>query len=72
MKLTLEEQETTINYNQASRKATVYTTDKVLIEKMDKLSKKNKNIVLDFEDSLSKTYVMPKSYIEIKGNICSK
>jgi hypothetical protein len=65
MKLTLHEQETTINYNNGEKIASIYTCDKGLILKLDRLMKKNKDIRIDTKDSLSKTYTLPKTMIKI-------
>ena len=66
MKLTLYEMETTINYNQKDKTASIYTCDKGLMTKLENLRKKDKRIVLDVEDELSKTYIVPKSAIKVR------
>lgn len=62
--LTKYEMETVINYNAREQTATVYTRDKSVMRKLDRL-------VADYPDSfmlisqtdIDKTYSMPKSYI---------
>ena len=63
-KLTKYEMETIVNYNAAEQTATVYTRDKSVMRKLDRL-------VADYPDSykllnqtaIDKTYSMPKSYV---------
>lgn len=67
MKLSRYEQETVINYNAGEQTATVYTRDKAVMRKLDKL-------VADFPDiyklidqtDIDKTYSMPKSYVSYR------
>ena len=62
--LTKYEMETIVNYNAGEQTATVYTRDKAVMRKLDKL-------VADFPDtyklidqtSIDKTYSMPKSHV---------
>lgn len=62
--LTKYEMETVVNYNAGEQTATVYTRDKSVMRKLDRL-------VADYPDSykllkqtdIDKTYSMPKSYI---------
>ena len=62
--LTKYEMETVVNYNAGEQTATVYTRDKSVIRKLDRL-------VADYPDSykmlkqtdIDKTYSMPKSYV---------
>ena len=62
--LTKYEKESIINYNAGEQTATVYTRDKTVMRKLDKL-------VADFPDTyklinqtdIDKTYSMPKSYV---------
>ncbi|MCM1222589.1 MAG: hypothetical protein NC548_49810 [Lachnospiraceae bacterium] len=64
MKLSRYEQETIVNYNAGEQTATVYTRDKSVMRKLDRL-------VADFpdtysltgQDEVSKTYSFPKSYV---------
>lgn len=65
--LTRYEQETIINFNAGQQTATVYTRDKSVMRKLDRLR-------IDFPDSyklinqtdIDKTYSMPKSYISYR------
>lgn len=62
--LTKYEMETVVNYNAGEQTATVYTRDKSVMRKLDRL-------VADYPDSykmlkqtdIDKTYSMPKSYV---------
>ena len=62
--LTKYERETVVNYNTGEQTATVYTSDKSVMRKLDRL-------VSDYPDSyklirqtdIDKTYSMPKSYV---------
>ena len=61
------EQETIINFNVAEREATVYTSDKTTMRKLDAL-------VTEFPDiykcikatDIDKTYSMPKQYVNYR------
>ena len=65
--LTKYEMETIVNYNAGEQTATVYTRDKAVMRKLDKL-------VADFPDiyklidqkSIDKTYSMPKLYVSYR------
>ena len=65
--LTKYEMETIINYNAGEQAATVYTRDKAVMRKLDKL-------VADFPDTyklidqtdIDKTYSMPKSHVNYR------
>ena len=67
MKLSRYEQETIINYNAGEQTATLYTSDKAVMRKLDTL-------VADFpdtykltgQDEISKTYSFPKSHISYR------
>ena len=58
------EQETVVNYNAGEQTATVYTRDRTVMRKLDRLA-------ADFPDTykligqtdIDKTYSMPKSYV---------
>lgn len=62
--LTKYEMETVVNYNAGEQTATVYTRDRVVMRRLDRL-------VADYPDSykllkqtdIDKTYSMPKSYV---------
>ena len=65
--ITKYEMETIIKYNSGEQTATVYTRDKAVMRKLDKL-------VADFPDtyklieqtSIDKTYSMPKSHVSYR------
>ena len=67
MKLSRYEQETIVNYNAGEQTATLYTSDKAVMWKLDTL-------VADFpdtykltgQDEISKTYSFPKSYVSYR------
>lgn len=67
MKRTAYERETIINYNMADCEATVYTHDKKLITRLEKLAAKYPEIRLK-DRSLygDATYIFPKKYITIR------
>ena len=65
-KISNYERETTITYNDAEKVSVVYTLNTALIRKMDKLiSEHPDEIILDKEDDISKTYIVPKKWIKI-------
>ena len=65
--LTKYEMETVVNYNAAEQTATVYTRDKSVIRKLDRL-------VTDYPDTyklinqtdIDKTYSVPKTYVNYR------
>ncbi len=65
--LTKYEMETVVNYNTAEQTATVYTRDKSVMRKLDRL-------VADYPDTyklinqtdIDKTYSMPKTYVNYR------
>ena len=67
MKLTQEEKETIIRFDDSSDAAEIYTCNQAWIKRLDKLAVENKAIVLKFEDKYSKTYICPKKWIKIKS-----
>lgn len=67
MKLTKYEQETIVNYNAGEGTATVYTADKSVMRKFDSLVNEFPEVYkLIDETSYSKTYEMPKSYVNYR------
>lgn len=66
MILSKYEQETIINYNQEEKTATIYTCDRSLISKLNKLSEKDSTIIETNGDEYSRTYTLPKKYISVK------
>jgi len=65
MALSLLEQETIINYNNAEKEASVYTCDPALMTKLERLAKRDSHIKLESQDKYSKTYSCPKKTIKI-------
>ena len=63
--LTGYETETTINFNNEEKTAIVYTCNKALIKKLDKLAETNKTVKIEKQDKYSKTYIVPKKAIKI-------
>jgi hypothetical protein len=64
--LTKEETETTIDYNDAEKEAILYTCNKALTRKMDRLMEKYPETYrLIRQDECSKTYIFPKRYVRI-------
>ena len=58
--------ETTINYNDAETEAYVYTCNKALIRKMDKLCGEYPTLIYVMrQDAYSKTYKCPKKLVKI-------
>ena len=68
MKLTAYERETIINYNMAEADASVYTHDKKLIARLEKLAAKYPKEFRLKDHSLNgdATYMFPKKYITIR------
>ena len=67
MRLTRYEQETIILMNAGDKEATVYTADRTVRRRLDKLVKAYpKSYRIISEDELSRTYSMPKSRISYR------
>lgn len=66
MKLTPYEQETIINWNQGEANASVFTYDKSLMRKIDKIRSNNKAVSLLREGNGFREYSLPKKMITIK------
>lgn len=63
-KLTKYEMETIVNYNAAEQTATVYTRDKAVMRKLDRLVEAYpESYRLVDQTEIDKTYSMPKSYV---------
>ena len=61
------EQETIINYNAAEQTATVYTSDKTVMRRLDALVKGfPDHYRLIGETDIDKTYEMPKSFVSYR------
>lgn len=66
-RLTRYEQETVINFNAGEPTATVYTKDKAVMRKLDKLVEEFPEIYKQIGQSKTdKVYSMPKSYISYR------
>lgn len=64
MKLTQHEQETVVNYNAGEKNATIYTRNRVVMRKLDKLVINFPEIYRQIEqDGILKTYLCPKEYV---------
>ena len=67
MKLSRYEQETIVNFNAGEQAAILYTRDKAVMRKLDRLVDDFPNIYsLTGQDEVSKTYSFPKSYISYR------
>ncbi len=62
--LTRYEMETVINFNAGEETASVYTRDKAVMRRLDKLVESHPDTYrLEKQDEVSKTYSMPKSCV---------
>lgn len=68
MKLTAYERETIINYNTAETDASIYTHDRKLIARLEKLAAKypEEFRLKDYSVHGDATYIFPKKYITIR------
>lgn len=67
MKLTKYEQETIVNYNAGEQTASVYTADKAVMRRFDRLvAEYPEHYQLVEQTEVSKTYSMPKSYVSYR------
>ena len=67
MKLSRYEQETIILFNADESNAEIYTADKTVMKRLDQLCNTYPDIYkIKKEDSISKTYSVPKSYISYR------
>ena len=66
-KLTKYEMETIVNYNAAEQTAIVYTRDKAVMRKLDRLVEAYpESYRLVDQTDIDKTYSMPKSYVNYR------
>lgn len=66
MNLSNIEQETIINYNQGEAEATVFTYDKALIRKLERLREKNPAVELLREEKTgAREYRFPKRWLKV-------
>lgn len=69
-KLTLDEQEVTINMLRTEDDASIYCSDSTWITKMDKLVKKSPQLFkVTNETDVGKTYKFPKRLVSIRSTI---
>lgn len=67
MKLTRYEQETVVNYNAGEKNATIYTRDRAVMRKLDRLVVHFPEIYRQIgQDEISKTYLCPKEYVSYR------
>ena len=69
MKLSREEQETIINYDESSGEASVYTHSGKLIRQLVKLAAERPQecrLVREFHDGAASEYAIPKNWIRIR------
>lgn len=67
MKLSRYEQETIVNYNAGEQTATLYTRDKAVMRKLDTLAADFPDTYkLTGQDEVSKTYSLPKAYVNYR------
>ena len=64
--LTNYERETTINFNDDEKTATVYTCNKTLINHLTKISLSDDLITIKTKDSYSVTFIVPKKWVKIR------
>lgn len=64
-KLSKYEMETTITFNRDEPNASIYTTDPVMLRKLDKLCSQTPVITVLREDEISKTYICPKKLVSV-------
>lgn len=67
--MTSYEKETVINFNEAEKEASVYTFNKKMISKLDRLCEKfpeQFSLYKKFRDG-AREYIMPKKYVSIKA-----
>ena len=61
------EQETIINFNVAEKEATVYTSDKAVMRKLDALVTEFPEVYKCIKESdIDKVYLMPKQYVSYR------
>lgn len=66
MKLTLEERETIIRFDDSDDKATFYTCNQTWIRKLDKMMSETRGLILESKDEYSKTYIFPKKWLRVQ------
>ena len=64
-RLTKEETETVISFNDKEAMASIYTCNKALVRKLDKFCEDYQCATVEQQNKYAKTYLMPKSWIKI-------
>lgn len=67
--MTNYEKETVINFNEAEKEASIYTFNKKMISKLDRLCEKfpeQFRLYRKFSDG-AREYIMPKKYVSVRG-----
>lgn len=68
MTITLEEQETIVNFMRTDELMEIYTCDTTMITKLDKLVAKNpEQYKVIKQDDISKTYSAPKKFLSFRS-----
>lgn len=65
-KPSLEEQETTINYDRSDDMARIYTADPMMMRKLDKIAAENAALAMKSQDEIGRWYECPKSWIKVQ------
>lgn len=65
-RLTKQEQETIVNYNQEDKAASCFTYDQSLIRRLDILCEKSSDIIVTKTGDGCKEYSFPKRWVKIK------
>ena len=64
--MTLAEQETTINWSRADKTASVWTTDPVVIRKLDEISHSDPAVTVLRSTEGARAYIVPIRWVSIK------
>lgn len=65
MRLSSEERETIIRFDDSENDASIYTCNSILKSKLDKLMSERTGISIVAEDEYSKTYILPKKWVKV-------
>lgn len=65
MRLSSEERETIIRFDDSENVASIYTCNSTLKSKLDKLMSERTGISIVSEDEYSKTYILPKKWVKV-------
>ncbi len=66
MTLKLQERETIITYDEASKTANIYTCSPALMRKLEKLASECDDVVLENKTDFSVSYYLPKKLISVR------